>query len=473
MFFHASRNSVAVLICCTVFAAFVTACSRASISPLPNTARVVDSTPALPQVWQRGTPPVQWELIPGPKTGLWDNDAYLLAWPVADRHNNVWLLAGDVSNEGTCSAAYVYNMSGAITKQINAGICGQGSGGYPNKLVIDTNGNFWYDYGRLLELSDSGAVITDYSERIPNDIAAGLNGDMWYSTSQGGYGYIVRIRSGLLHFFRLPSSTYGPNQLAVSADGNVWCLVTTSINAAAHLAKLNPSTSLVTIYPFQPLQPNQYSLYTGPDGNIWFAASSTLYRVTASSGAISRFALPHRALGHIAVGSDRTLWLDYSGANYLTPPYGLLNVSTSGTILSSMQCPTTVCNTSTGDFMNGVLAAPDGNIWTAFTSQMSPYPDGTFTPDPHAGLAIFVRLSMNVSPPSITFSGSNQIAYIKVSEAHYSGTWTSSSTQPSIVTVVKWLTSNEVEVKSLAKGTGRIIIRDSDQNYYGVSITVN
>lgn len=442
------------------------ACSHSASLPSPALeSRLPDSAP---QVWERGTPPVQWELIPSPKSGLWDNNAYALISPYADREDRIWLPAWSGGDDGICEALFIYNMSGSIVSKIEPEQSCDASGAPAIQVIADTSGHVWFNWNRLTEYSQSGTLIGDYSERLVNAIAAGLSGDMWYTTSQGGYGYVVRIRNGALHFFRMPSSSDSPGQIAVAADGTAWFTLGIGSESTPNLAKLNPLTSQVTVLPFHPIVK---SLYAGPDGNIWYTTNpNTLERVASPSGVVTRFPLPHSGIGQIANAPDKTMWLDYSDSK---TAYGVMNVSSNGTVLSSIPCPTVTCNASTGDSMDGITYGPDGNIWTSFTAVTTFCGDVNCQLDPYEGLAVYVRLAISASPASVAFGAVGQTATIKVSESRYSGSWTASSTAPSVVTVVKWLTPNELEIKAVGKGAGRIIIHDADQNYYGDAVMVN
>lgn len=431
-------------------------CSHSSaLSPSIADSR---STDLLPQVWQRGTPPIQWELLPAPKTGLWQNDTYGLTAPLADRENRIWLPAYDYGNEGDITAIFLYNMSASIVGKLGAP---NDTRGGPQQLVMDTNGNVWFNWGRLTEFNEGGSVIGDYSDRAVTSIASGVAGDMWYTTDAGGYGYVVRIRSGVFHFFRLPSETADvPSMIAVAGDGTVWFTMN------GKLAKLNPSTSQVTVFSFQPAT---NSLHTGPDGNIWYASNTALERIASPSGAITRFPLPYTALGDILSAPDKTMWLDDRNGS----AFGLINITSSGLVLSSATCPAATCNTATGDYMNGLTFGPDQNIWMSFTGSPQAVPYCPCTQDPYEGLVVYLRLSIDAVPASVTFSAPGQTTIIKISESRYSGAWTASSTQSMVVKVVKWLTRNELEIEAVGKGSGRIIIRDANQNYYGENISVN
>jgi len=113
---------------------------------------------------------------------------------------------------------------------------------------------------------------------------------------------------------------------------------------------------------------------------------------------------------------------------------------------------------------------PDGNIWFAFSQNDVTNPNPP--PNVTSGIGVYVRQSMSISPATVTFTGAGKTQTITFSEANYSGTFTATSTNTSVVRVVKLLTPHEAEIQSVAKGSARVIIRDTQDNYFGVNVTV-
>lgn len=110
-----------------------------------------------------------------------------------------------------------------------------------------------------------------------------------------------------------------------------------------------------------------------------------------------------------------------------------------------------------------IATGPDGNLW--FTG----YPLRSRT-TPKIGVYI-VRVLLAI-PATLTFTSPGQTQLVTISEANYTGTWTASSSDPTIATVTATSKSNVFQVMAVGIGSATIIIADQDQNSRGVPVVV-
>ncbi len=443
----------------------LTACARNTIPPASPAS---GSAGLVPQVWQRGTPPVHWVFFPVPSPDQLEN---IYTWPLADGANVVYGTVccepggappnggwGGINISGSPATITNFNPSNQVINSANPQTI-------PIKIVPCANATQICSRSRDFVYGPNNVAYFANNQFI-EDLTAGSGNSMWFNTCCSG-SYIVYGNNGSLHFYRIPNTKDHLGDIARTSDGNIWVTLQHVGTTPWILAKLTPSTSVVTEYPLQlPSDPQQ--LLVGPDGNIWFAIASTLYRLVPSSAQVTRFALPQSSNGYLAIGPNKTVWTGYVNS---AAAQGLIEASTAGTVLGSFACPVNFCvSDALNDRVQQLTEGPDGNIWFAYsnTQMFNDNPPS----DPSEGFGVFVVQPMSVSPSSVTFSGTAQTKTISFSEPNYAGTFTAASTNTSIVRVVKFLTPHEVEIQSVAKGSARIIIRDTTNNYYGLTVTV-
>ena len=429
---------------------------------VPSTAQPQPQSQVAPEVWQRGTPPIHWVMFRRPSS---DEEAY--SWPLDN---------GDiVAYADTCcypagvppiGSVKGINISGATVPvtNVNPTLSSTSVLERPMKIFHCAGNTQICALTHYFVYGPNQALYYGDNQDIP-DATTGSYNSVWFTTCCNG-SYIVYGNGGERHFYRIPKTVDHLSRIARTNDGNVWVTLQHAGTAPWILAKLTPASSKVIEYPFQFQNPAQ--LFVGPDGNVWFALSKTLYRIDAITAHVTRFSLPKTSNGYLATGPHDTIWL-----GYLESPsdQGLIETSDTGTLVGTFTCPETYCTPGTlSDQIQQLTEGPDGNIWFAFsnTELFNPNPP----PDNDGGIGVYVNFSISISPASVTFTGPLQTATISFSEANYSGTFTAETTQPSIVRVVKFVTPHEVEIESVGLGSGRIIVRDTQNNYYGVNVTV-
>jgi streptogramin lyase len=220
----------------------------------------------------------------------------------------------------------------------------------PDQIVAGPDGNLWYStwygttYGRV---TPTGLVReTKMPEEEPaDDMIAGSDGNMWFASM----GHIDEMTTSGKVIARYPTP-HGVSQLTQGAEGDIW--FTRNENA---IYKMTPS-GVVTEYTVVP-PPGDFSepgaLVAGPDGNIWFTdwgsgLYSAIWKITPS-GEMTKYMLSRSAApSAITVGPDGNLWFSEGGAR-------IGKITTSGAVTEYSLPPE--------GSPEAITAGPDGDMW--------------------------------------------------------------------------------------------------------------
>jgi serine/threonine protein kinase/streptogramin lyase len=187
--------------------------------------------------------------------------------------------------------------------------------------------------------------ITEFAlptvESLPDEIAAGLDGNLWFTLS--GSRQIGRITpGGVITQFSLPASNGLLHGIAAGPDGNLW------FTEMSQIGSISPTGS-VHLFPV----PDVEGITAGPDSALWFTEPrhDAIGRITPT-GEISAFPLPtpDSAPTEITAGPDGNLWFTDSAGNQIG------RISPSGGV-DEFPLPTP------GNTPRGITAGPDGNLW--------------------------------------------------------------------------------------------------------------
>jgi hypothetical protein len=348
----------------------------------------------------------------------------------------------------------------------------------------------------IVEIGVDGA-LTVYQLPTPNaapaKISKGPNGNMWFSESISGKLGEIALPSGVITEFSLPNPSERPCAVTAGSDGNLW--FTESNNAI--VGKIT-TTGLVTEYPLSQIQ-SSCAIASGPDGNVWFAGARYLSpdyfgyvgRVTPA-GVVTEFAVPtsEQVPNGITVGPDSNLWVISSSPTQSTGPK-IIKVHVNGQMsefdgrhksssiaagdgIVLVNWPSVrelgfvyIRTGRTGRFgypfdatVGDLAYGTDGNFWATGTKAGQPV------------TLVYVRLLMKVLPASIRLNiGQNQA--ITVTEVHYAGTWTATSSNTAVATVTNGQSKQTFVVTSVGSGTCTITVSDNKDNWFDVPVNVN
>jgi virginiamycin B lyase len=184
-------------------------------------------------------------------------------------------------------------------------------------ITAGPDGNLWFTdttNDQIGKMTISGSVTLYPVESTPRGIVKGMDGNLWY----GGYKGIGRIGTdGRYKLFPAPptSAQWAAEAITVGGDGRLWFTfdeppgevgaMTTSGDVSEY-----PINQTPTVLPFS------HSIVGGPDGNIWFADSDGIVRITPT-GKVTMFILPSEmgSADYLTVGADGYIWFTDMTAN--------------------------------------------------------------------------------------------------------------------------------------------------------------
>jgi streptogramin lyase len=215
----------------------------------------------------------------------------------------------------------------------------------------------------------------------PTDIAAGPDGNVWF-TEHDGMGIGRLTPNGGLREFALPDM---PQSITLGPDGNLWYVG--SAAAGASFVPVTPVGSVMAPVVAEGVT-ELTAITPGPFGLVWGAGLTignmgAICNAAAAGSAESvanQFYISGHPSGGIAYASDGGLW--YTDADDL-----IGRMSTSGTV--TLQIPTLTANSSPA----AITVGPDGDLWfvertannighVSIIGTMTEYP----VPTPNAGL---------------------------------------------------------------------------------------
>jgi len=172
------------------------------------------------------------------------------------------------------------------------------------------------------------------------DVAAGPDGNIWFTTGDG-IGKISPVGVATL----LPASIPGAKGITTGPDGNIWFTTATSIGKIT-------TAGVVTTFT-DPKIAAANDIAPGPDGNLWFtnASGNSIGKIT-TAGIVSRYTMPIPTFTYpagIVAGPDGNMWFttDFAHAIGRITPSGVISLFTDPTI----------------DTPSRIAAGPDGNLW--------------------------------------------------------------------------------------------------------------
>jgi streptogramin lyase len=238
-----------------------------------------------------------------------------------------------------------------------AGLCIRPFNEYPlpagftqlDGLTAGPDGNLWFTQaqgakvGRMtLEGAVSELAVLNATTDRPGPIVTGPDRNLWFTL--GSTNRIGRLNpSGTLSQFDAPGT--GPRAIAAGPDGQVWFSCEMGAGGLGRIS-VGGSYTRVALDDFRTFF---LDLATGSDGNLWVLGSTAIARVTPA-GLDTRFPLPFSAAPQaITAGPDGALWFTVPSRRSIG------RISTAGTI-SELVLP------DSGDPF-AIVSAADGHLW--------------------------------------------------------------------------------------------------------------
>jgi streptogramin lyase len=240
----------------------------------------------------------------------------------------------------------------------------------PGGITTGSDGALWFanegnaSIGRIT----TAGVVTNYSlagagfRDGPSDIAAGSDGNLWFTTGTFAIGRITP--SGVVTKFPAALQSFA---ITAGPDGALW--FTSDTDAIGRIT----TSGFVTTYSDMGIRPTDIT--SGPDGALWFTgyeiSTSFIGRIT-TSGAVTKFTDSRISDDFsIATGSDGALWF----TNFRS----IGRITTSGALQLFAAPGITGSGSSNG--LVEIAPGPDGNMWvTSEDGQHEVHAVGDITP---------------------------------------------------------------------------------------------
>jgi streptogramin lyase len=359
-------------------------------------------------------------------------------------------------------------------------------------VAAEPNGNDPNGGGELVKILMNGHQSRYPLSILPGGLVYGPDGNMWVSGFDKTSGASVVARVTLSgqetdYPINLPTGLQ-VGGLILGSDGAFWFNTCNNAGTGGGVGRIDTSGN-VTFYP----GPCAAVIASGPDANIWFGdAGQNIYKMNTQGMVLATYPVGEQFFNDLKAGTDGALYVAAIDNFNNTPD--LIRVTTAGVI-------TKIGHDNYGDGFLSIVSGPDGNLWISgahsassdliqynVTSQsfgqrvrgpdnagfgLADGPDGNiWTSAPYSSdVDTYVIQLMTVTPKTLTLSVGKS-ATLTAGEANYAGTWTATSTKPSIATVTANSNNGKFTVKGVSAGTAFVAVYDSMYNSVEVKVTV-
>jgi streptogramin lyase len=264
------------------------------------------------------------------------------AWPTAWRTAALSVVLGVVLAGAATQAQAV------TIHELYAGLIGTGS---PNHIAAGSDGNLWFTghFEASIDRITPQGVLAEFfltPGSSPEGITVGPNGRLWFT--EQGWDRIGRITAaGSLTEFASNGITGQTADIAAGREGALW--FTQNDGKVGRITTLG----LVTEFSEGISQKNLHGIVLGPEGNMWFAEESKIGRITPS-GVVTEFfegITPGSEPRGITAGPEGNLWFTERVGDRVgrITPAGVVTEFSTGI--------------SPGSEPLEIEAGPDGNLW--------------------------------------------------------------------------------------------------------------
>jgi len=312
-----------------------------------------------------------------------------------DYSTPIQLTVNDPSNSGTLalSTNTIPNSSTTATLTYNGGTLNSGLPGGPTATVVASGTGITSSSAAFKPTPTFYQFSIPVAANRPQWIAAGSDGNMWFTENPGGK--VARITpAGVVTEFTVPTANAQPQMIIGASDGNLWFteFSTTPPPGTSKIAKVTTSgtfTEFSTL--FSPPPPdNPLGLVDRLDGNIWYVAngSSRVGFQGISSGVAGETSIPtaNSAPFGITTAPDNNLYYTESATDKI------------GRIANLFTAQSEISLTA-GTVPESIVRGPDGNLW--FTENGTNN-IGRLSPNSFSVTGEFPTLTPNSQPVGIT-----------------------------------------------------------------------
>ncbi|HEY6236381.1 MAG TPA: hypothetical protein VIW69_14880 [Candidatus Elarobacter sp.] len=271
----------------------------------------------------------------------------------------IHLAINDSTSSGTLSLSTnnLPNPATTATLTYNGGTLNSGLPGGPTATVVASGTGISTTSAAFTPKPTFYQFSIPVSANKPQYIAAGSDGNMWFTENPGNA--IARITpAGVVTEFAIPTANTAANHIIGASDGNLW--FTESANAPPPGSdKIAKSTTSGSITEFStlfapPPHDSPFGLVDRLDGNIWYVGngSSRVGRVSYNGSLAAETSIPTASSGPWGIATSPDNLLYYTESN--TDKIGRIN---------DVFSPQSEITLTAGTIPHDIVRGPDGNLW--------------------------------------------------------------------------------------------------------------
>jgi len=228
---------------------------------------------------------------------------------------NIWFANGAVTRDRLLGRM---TPSGDVTSFTPPGVT------FARTITSGPDGNIWFSgyestdsglvplLGRLDPDTEVVTIYTTGLTALPVVLTPGPDGDVWFADQYGGLGKVAP--DGTVTSFDLRTTPYLDEPLTFDSDGNLWTTAwpVPGGPTPGRLVRTTPG-GIQTTFPVGGQQP--VSVEVGTDGNLWFADTRAIGRMTPA-GVVTRFPNDFvTGARDLTVGGDGNIWFAANGSS--------------------------------------------------------------------------------------------------------------------------------------------------------------
>jgi len=305
----------------------------------------------------------------------------------SDYSTPIKLAISDPTNSGTLSlsASVLQNPAAAPTLTYTGGTLNSGLAGGPVATVVASASGVATVSVAFTPTPTFYQFSIPVTTNRPQYIAAGSDGNMWFTESPGNA--VARITpAGVVTEFTVPTANSNPQQIIGASDGNLW-FTEFSSNKITRVTTTGGFTEFGTLFGGSD---NPLGLVDRGDGNIWYTANggNHIGFQGITSGVAGETTVPTASSSPfgIATAPDNNLYFTENATDKIGRIANLFS--------TIMEIPLTP-----GTAAEEIVRGPDGNVWFTEngTNQI-----GRLSPSSFSVTAEFPTLTPNSEPVGIT-----------------------------------------------------------------------
>jgi streptogramin lyase len=305
------------------------------------------------------------------------------------------LAVNDSTSSGTLalSTTTLPNSATTATLTYNGGTLNSGLPGGPTATIVASGTGISTTSVAFTPKPTFYQFSIPVSTNRPQYIAAGSDGNMWFTESPGGK--VARITpAGVVTEFTIPTANAIPSHIIGASDGNLWFTEYALVPppGTSKIAKVTTTgtfTEYSTLFAPPPVD-QPWGLVDRLDGNIWYVGygSSRVGFQGISSGVAGETSIPtaNSVPFGIATAPDNNLYYTESAVDKIGR-------------IASLFSPQSEISLTAGTNPHDIVRGPDGNLWFTENGRGN---IGRLSPNSFSVTGEFPTLTPSSAPEGIT-----------------------------------------------------------------------